>query len=230
MNKAKKILCLSISVLFLSCGIRINNYYSGIILDELNRPIDSVLVKENFVDEYAVKTFTDHNGFFKMKRTDGTITSLTFSRKGYISDTIPMIWHQYGETTEYSPLITEDSSLVTLLENKNNLLKFKKKILKKAAILDTIIDSNYTKQMLEGIWLKHGVNKLDGLKFDDNVVYLYGIEGNRYGRYNIIKDTLTIFKSFNFYMSIKGIIKKLNAEELKIQWEGNDVSSYKKFQ
>ncbi|WP_165872193.1 hypothetical protein [Tenacibaculum sp. M341] len=43
------IFLLLILVLFYSCGIKFNDYYSGIVVDEFGKPIDSVLVKEDLV-------------------------------------------------------------------------------------------------------------------------------------------------------------------------------------
>jgi hypothetical protein len=36
-----------------SCSIKIHNYYSGFVYDELGRPVLDVFVRENLVKEYA---------------------------------------------------------------------------------------------------------------------------------------------------------------------------------
>ncbi len=111
------IFLLLILVLFYSCGIKFNDYYSGIVVDEFGKPLDSVLVKEDLVEEFSIKTVTDSNGFFKMNRTKDVLANIILSKKGYVSDTIRMVWHQHGETTEFSSIITKDSSQLVLRKN-----------------------------------------------------------------------------------------------------------------
>jgi len=216
-----------ILLIFTSCGVHLNDYYSGIVLDELERPIQSVLIKEDIAEEYSIKTLTDKHGFFKMNRSEGTLANLIVSKKGYVSDTIRMFWHQYGETTEFSSVIKSDSTQIILRGEVNNAIKFNRKVTNDHPLFDTIINSNYSLSQLKGIWLKNGNEELNGLKFSDNGLYVLGIPGNRNIRYNIIKDTITLYRD-NYYFKAKGIIKKLNDTELHIKWaENNKITSYK---
>jgi len=55
-----------------SCKVHLNDYYSGIVVDELGYPIDSVSIKEYISDKSSIKildTLTDSKGFFKMNRS-----------------------------------------------------------------------------------------------------------------------------------------------------------------
>ena len=210
-----------------SCRLPLNSYYSGIILDELERPVKSVLVKEDIVEKYSIKTLTDKNGFFKMNRTEGLLANLILSKKGYISDTLRMVWHQHGETTEFSSVIKRDSSQIILRGEVNDAIKFNRKVIDNRPLFDTIINSKYSLSKLKGIWLKNGIEKLNGLKFNDNGLYVLGIPGNRYIRYNITKDTITLYRD-DYYFTAKGIIKKLNDTELNIKWEENNKITYYK--
>ena len=204
-----------------------NDYYSGIILDELGRPVKSVLVKEDIAEKYSIKSLTDKNGFFKMNRTEGIFANLIISKKGYISDTIRMVWHQHGETTEFSPVIKRDSSQIILRGGVNNTIKFNNKITDNRPLFDTIINSKYSLSKIKGTWLKNGIKQLNGLKFNNDGLYVFGISGNRHIRYNIIKDTITLYRD-NYYFTAKGIIKKLNDTELNIKWAEDNIITYNK--
>jgi len=59
--------------------------------------------------------------FFKMNRSKVALSKpkIIISKVGFISDTIPIIWHQHGETTEHSALIRTDSTKLVLKRKKN---------------------------------------------------------------------------------------------------------------
>ncbi|MBK7882814.1 MAG: hypothetical protein IPJ81_02485 [Chitinophagaceae bacterium] len=97
-----------------SCNEKLTGYYSGIIIDELGRPVTNVLVKENVVEKYANKALTDNNGYFKFKKTEGILPDLILLKEGYINDTIQIVGTHAGESIAYSPIITEDSTKITL--------------------------------------------------------------------------------------------------------------------
>jgi hypothetical protein len=109
----RKILLLALPLLIASCN-NVREYYSGIVVDEKDNPLANVLVEEMLVKEYALKDTTDDNGHFRFKRSKNIIVDLMFSKDGYKSDTIPMMWHPGGETTEYSKLLKTDTSKVVL--------------------------------------------------------------------------------------------------------------------
>lgn len=96
------------------CSERINDHYSGIVLDELGRPLEGVLVREDYFSEGYTENrcITDSNGYFKFNRTG--LPEVILSKDGYLNDTINLIWHQHGETTEYSEIVKKDSSILVL--------------------------------------------------------------------------------------------------------------------
>lgn len=101
-----------LTLLFFSCAERIHDYHAGFVVDEQGKPIDSALVYEDLNPDYIIKTYTDSNGYFKQKRQQ--LMDLIVFKEGYLRDTIKMVSHQAGETTEYSPLVKTDSSKIVL--------------------------------------------------------------------------------------------------------------------
>jgi len=185
----------------LSCGTHTNDYYAGIVVDELGIPIKNVTIKQNLYDQYAIST---------------------------------MVWHQHGETTEFSPIITSDSSKIVLQSSKLN-----KDIVFTTIETGSIPDydstkSRFSKKRLEGIWLKNGTENLNGFKFNKDDLYVYGLSGNRHIRYTIIKDKITLYKTF-FYgrvtkiKKVTGTILEITNTELTIKWSKNNSITYKKF-
>lgn len=114
MQTIKYLLILLLVSAINSCRIHINDYYSGIVIDELGEPIEEVIIKEAIIGKNAKKVITDKNGFFKMNPSVHVLTSLIVAKEGFISDTIPMFWHQGGETTDYSKIITKDSTKIII--------------------------------------------------------------------------------------------------------------------
>lgn len=102
----------TLTLLFFSCSERIHDYHSGFVVDEQGKPIDSALVYEDLNPDYIIKTYTDSTGYFKQKRQQ--LMDLIVFKEGYLRDTIKMVSHQAGETTEYSPLVKTDSSKIVL--------------------------------------------------------------------------------------------------------------------
>ncbi|MNK17603.1 hypothetical protein D3C87_357950 [compost metagenome] len=103
---------ISIALISFSCSERIHDYHAGFIIDEQGKPIDSALIYEDLAENYVIKTYSDSTGYFKQKRQ--SLMDLIVSKEGYLTDTIRMVWHQAGETTEYSTLVKTDSSKVVL--------------------------------------------------------------------------------------------------------------------
>lgn len=100
--------------LFASCrGTHVNNYYSGFVIDDSGNPVDSVLIKEDVSEEYANKTLTGRNGYFRMDRAEMRLCNLIFMKEGYQSDTVRMVRLQHNKEI-YSPLLTRDSSKVII--------------------------------------------------------------------------------------------------------------------
>ena len=131
---------LTFSLLFSSCSKRINDYYSGIVIDELNRPLNGVFIREDYYGTAGSKSFTDKNGFFKFKRTG--LPEIILSKNEYLNDTLEMIWHQHGETTEYSPIIRKDSTKLVLKSKNVSSLKFSYKKIENPSF-DTITNYNF---------------------------------------------------------------------------------------
>lgn len=96
----------------------INNYYQGRVIDENNKPLVNVTVMELHNDEK--RTQTDKNGYFTLNRDSEDWSGLIFSKDGYITDTIPIVWHQAGETTRYH-FIQNDITIVKLTTAKEQL-------------------------------------------------------------------------------------------------------------
>lgn len=102
----------TLTLLFFSCSERIHDYHSGFVVDEQGKPIDSALVYEDLNPDYIIKTYTDSTGYFKQKRQQ--LMDLIVFKEGYLRDTIKMVSHQAGETTEYSTVVKTDSSKIVL--------------------------------------------------------------------------------------------------------------------
>lgn len=96
-------------LIIVSCGgSKIRPYYSGTVVDEARNPIAGVLVSEYF--PAGNSDTSDNAGYFKIKRTDGHVSDLIFSKKGYRTGTAVMVYQTHGEKARYSDLITTDSS------------------------------------------------------------------------------------------------------------------------
>ncbi len=99
-------------LLLFSCSERIHDYHAGFVVDEQGKPIDSALVYEDLAESHVTKTYTDSTGYFKQKRQ--ALMDLIVAKEGYLTDTIKVVWHQAGETTEYSPIVKKDSTKIVL--------------------------------------------------------------------------------------------------------------------
>lgn len=100
-----------IVLLLFSCKAPVNNFYQGKVLDENGKPIEGVTVLEEHKNEK--QTTTDLNGYFKLDKSPDWLGHLIFIKEGYETDTIPSVWHQAGETTEYN-FIEKDTTIVRL--------------------------------------------------------------------------------------------------------------------
>ena len=109
----KQTLCL---LLLIICSCKsINNFYQGRVTDEQNKPLAAVSVLELYSGN---KTNTDSYGYFKFNRFNSDfLGDLVFTKEGYNTDTIPTVWHQAGETTEYN-FVKNDTTIVRLRQAK----------------------------------------------------------------------------------------------------------------
>ena len=221
----KKIILISILFAILSCSDKVKDYYSGVIVDELGRPIPEVLVREDYSGNTENKYNTDKNGYFKFNRSG--LPDIILSKNEYLNDTLPMVWHQHGETTEYSSFITHDSSKYVLKAKNINSLKFNWQIIEKP-VFDTIINFKFDKNLLFGIWLKNGDKNLEGFKILEKEFYFFGYNGNRNMRYAIDNDSITLYGD-NYYFNLKGVIKNLDNKKFIINWENKTTNEYKKW-
>lgn len=221
----KRSFILVIFLLFYSCSPRLHNYYSGIVIDELDRPISGVLVRELIIDNLPNQSFTDKNGYFKFDVKNST--ALLFSKSGYENDTINMVWHQHGETTEFSSILKLDSTQIILKGRNLNTWKFDYAKIKEPTF-NTIFDFKFNKNQLFEIWLQNENQDLDGFKIFEDSFYHFGFNGNRNMRYTINKDTIVVY-SDDYYKHRTGKIEKLDDNNLTINWKNGGNSHYKKW-
>jgi len=113
-NQKKNILYLLVLFLLFSCKTKVNNFYQGIVLDQIDKPLEGVTVTEEGRNEK--QTITDKNGYFKLDRSSDWLGRLIFIKEGFETDTIPSVWHQAGETTEYN-FIGSDTTIIRLKVN-----------------------------------------------------------------------------------------------------------------
>lgn len=104
-----KYLLLLVCLMLVSCK-EIDDYYYGQVVDDKGNALENVAVEEY---KMGNRTKTDEGGYFKLKRSENWLGSLVFSKEGFESDTLPAVWHQAGETTEYN-FLKEDTTLVSL--------------------------------------------------------------------------------------------------------------------
>ncbi len=227
-NQVKNVVFILFAFILVSCSekTKINDYYSGIVIDELGRPVEGVLVKEDIQKPLGSEAVTDKNGFFKFFYHSSA--DLTISKEGYISDTIVIVYmDRQGET--YSPLVTEDSSKVVIIgENISNLKLSYNEINEPSDY--SINYFKFNKDDLFGIWLKNGAKGLDGFKISEKELYAFGYKSRsseRYLIYTIYDDTIILYYSYKY--NLTGIIQKLDNENLEINWEGIGVEKYKKW-
>lgn len=107
-NLIKNVFCLVV-LTFCSCS-SVNNFYQGRVLDEKGNPLSNVIVAE---DDIKRQTKTDKYGYFKLDRSPNWLGHLIFIKEGYRTDTIPTVWHQAGENTEYH-FIKNDATVIRM--------------------------------------------------------------------------------------------------------------------
>ncbi|WP_300670348.1 carboxypeptidase-like regulatory domain-containing protein [Soonwooa sp.] len=105
----RKIFYLTFSLLLASCS-QVNNFYQGRVVDENGKALENVIVAEDVITK---QTKTDKTGYFKLNRTPDWLGNLIFIKEGFVTDTIPSVYHQNGETTKYD-FIKKDTTRVTL--------------------------------------------------------------------------------------------------------------------
>lgn len=129
MRKRTIISIIVISILFLSCSPKVNDYYSGFVIDEFGKPIADVLIEEN-TESNPLKTHTNKSGFFKLNRIEGIICNLRIIKNGYKSDTISTYKIRYQSTgtdgdIEYLSLLTSDTTKIKLQKQTNDFYNAK---------------------------------------------------------------------------------------------------------
>ena len=94
----------------LSCqNSKVRDCYAGFVVDEMGMPISGVsITRDGLIAEN--RDTTDLKGYFSIKRTDNFLFDLIFSKKGYQTDTVRMVWLMHGEKEMYSDLVTSDTS------------------------------------------------------------------------------------------------------------------------
>lgn len=211
-------------LLLSSCFEATNDYYSGIIVDELDRPVANVLVKEDLVDTYAFKKLTDKNGYFKFKRNEGVLPDIILSKEGFRTDTIPMVWTHAGESVEYADVIKKDSTKFILKsKNRGDVIFNYHKVPEPS--FGTITNPKYGADKLFGVWLINGDKTLEGFKLDKEIHYAFGYKGNRYMRYTINYDTLTVYRD-DYYYNRKGVILSVEKDRLAMRWDEGEIITY----
>ena len=131
-NKMRKRIFVSIIIinaLFLSCSPKVNEYYSGFVVDEFGKQIPDVLIEEN-TGPNPLKTHTNKSGFFKLNRIEGIICNLRLIKNGYKSDTISTYEIRYHSTgtdgdTEYLSLLTSDTTKIILQKQSHDFYDIK---------------------------------------------------------------------------------------------------------
>ena len=114
-NQMKNLFVISavLVVLLFSCS-DVQNYYAGFVVDESGQPIPDVIVRENMIGGDSRQTFTDENGYFKLKRDPSIICNLIFEKYEYKSDTILIFRDMGDDIVEYHSILTSDTSKIVL--------------------------------------------------------------------------------------------------------------------
>lgn len=97
------------TLIIVSCtGTKLRDHYSGFVVDDTGAPIAGVSVREDR-DEGHSHT-TDSAGFFKIERPGKSVSDLIFSKNGYRTDTVDMVWTMHGEKLAYSGFVTKGTA------------------------------------------------------------------------------------------------------------------------
>ena len=94
----RKFLFIFFIALSLSCKEK-RLFYHGVVLDENNRPLPNVKVKEL---DFNNSTLSDSKGYFKLKKDINFISKLSFSKKGYKTKIVRTVWTHSGEVVGYT--------------------------------------------------------------------------------------------------------------------------------
>ena len=106
----KKYMPILILILMSNCG-KSQRYYSGFVYDQTSKkPINRVLIKENFSSSFKY-TYTNDKGYFKINNNSESIADLIFVCNGYKTDTIVTVWSQRGENLKYRFVRKESDTL-----------------------------------------------------------------------------------------------------------------------
>lgn len=219
----KKALLIILSYLmFTSCSVSVRDYYTGFIIDELDRPVSNVSIKEDYHGNVGNESISDQNGYFNFKRTG--LPEIVLSKTNYLNDTLRLVGSHAGEQLYYSTLITKDSTIIVLKGNNNKKLQFTYNEIPKPEF-NSITNSKYDINKLFGTWLVNGDKNLEGFRISNDEFYTFGFDGNRNMRYQINYDSIIIYKD-NYYYQRKGVIKEIENNKLIILWNGNETTKY----
>lgn len=82
-----------------SCGTK-PKFYRGYVFYNKKPLVNVTIKKDNGKHHDSVRT--DLTGFFKLPKEPNSIRSLIFTKKGFVTDTIPSVWTQHGEKIYYT--------------------------------------------------------------------------------------------------------------------------------
>ncbi|WP_047789063.1 carboxypeptidase-like regulatory domain-containing protein [Tenacibaculum mesophilum] len=105
----RKLLFIFFIALSLSCKEK-RLFYHGVVLDENNRPLPNIEVKEL---DFNNSTLSDSKGYFKLKKDINFISKLSFSKKGYKTKIVRTVWTHSGEVVGYT-FLNKKADTITL--------------------------------------------------------------------------------------------------------------------
>ncbi len=82
-----------------SCDEKSFDYYHGVVIDYNSNSLPGVMVKTEYLK--TKPSLTNESGYFKLPKSPNTITSLIFSKDGYVTDTIKSVYSHGGEKLDY---------------------------------------------------------------------------------------------------------------------------------
>lgn len=92
---------------YVFCSDKIE-YYQGYIYNSKNLPQANVKV---IIESTNKNTFTDKNGFFKIRNNNRQLNNLIVVKNENIVDTIKTVWSQHGEKIHYSFIESQNDTL-----------------------------------------------------------------------------------------------------------------------
>ncbi|HZH73435.1 MAG TPA: hypothetical protein VFD91_13140 [Mariniphaga sp.] len=116
MKKKTILLFMTVLTAITACTPSIQ-YYKGYVYNTKNEPIEGLKICE----QYSTKcSFTNSQGFFKIKKNASSIRSLIVFHNEISVDTIKTVWSQHGEKINYSFIEGKNDTLFVDLERQHN--------------------------------------------------------------------------------------------------------------